>query len=135
MSENQYSRKDLEDLICDVMGLTTITPMIRNQINKCVLEYNMSFKEIARCIVWYTEVNGKQFSSIYGIGIIVSIREETEKYFKKLELDQQRKAEEAKKVVEYQGNNIIFNIKLLKHNKRKPRQLDLNDINVKGDEE
>ena len=40
---------------------------------------------------------------------------------------------EAKKIVEYQDNNIIFNIKSLQHKKRKPKQLDINDIDVKGD--
>ena len=129
-----FKRPDLEKMICEVMGITSITPMISRQINKYILDYDMSFKEIARCVVWYVEVFGGELTPVYGLGIIPNIREKAAAYFKQLELDQQKQAIEAKKIVEYQDNNIIFNIKSLKHNIRKPKQLDLNDINLKGEE-
>ena len=131
--DNTFKRTDLEQMICEVMGVSTITPMISKQINRFILDYDMSFKEIARCVVWYVEVFGGELSPVYGIGIIPNIREKAAAYFKQLELDQQKQAIEAQKIVEYQDNNIIFNIKSLKHNKRKPKQLDINDINVEGD--
>ena len=131
--DNTFKRTDLEKMICEVMGLSTITPMISKQINRFILDDDMSFKEIARCVVWYVEVFGGELNPVYGIGIIPNIREKAAAYFKQLELDQQKQAIEAQKIVEYQDNNIIFNIKSLKHNKRKPKQLDINDINVEGD--
>ena len=131
--DNTFKRTDLEKMICEVMGLSTITPMISKQINRFILDYDMSFKEIARCVVRYVEVFGGELNPVYGIGIIPNIREKAAAYFKQLELDQQKQAIEAQKIVEYQDNNIIFNIKSLKHNKRKPKQLDINDINVEGD--
>lgn len=134
MANTPFKRSDLEKMICEVMGITSITPMISRQINKYILDYDMSFKEIARCVVWYVEVFGGALTPVYGLGIIPNIREKAAAYFKQLELDQQKQAIEAKKIVEYQDNNIIFNIKSLKHNKRKPKQLDLNDINLKGEE-
>ena len=131
--DNTFKRTDLEKMICEVMGLSTITPMISKQINRFILDYDMSFKEIARCVVWYVEVFGGELNPVYGIGIIPNIREKAAAYFKQLELDQQKQAIEEHKIVEYQDNNIIFNIKSLKHHKRKPKQLDINDINVEGD--
>ena len=131
--DNTFKRTDLEKMICEVMGLSTITPMISKQINRFILDYDMSFKEIARCVVWYVEVFGGELNPVYGIGIIPNIREKAAAYFERLERDQQTQAIEAQKIVEYQDNNIIFNIKSLKHNKRKPKQLDINDINVEGD--
>lgn len=131
--DSTFKRTDLEQMICEVMGFSTITPMISKQINRFILDYDMSFKEIARCVVWYVEVFGGELNPVYGIGIIPNIREKAAAYFKQLELDQQKQAIEAQKIVEYQDNNIIFNIKSLKHNKRKPKQLDINDINVEGD--
>ena len=131
--DNTFKRTDLEQMICEVMGLSTITPMISKQINRFILDYDMSFKEIARCVVWYVEVFGGELNPVYGISIVPDIREKAAAYFKQLELDQQKQAIEAQKIVEYQDNNIIFNIKSLKHNKRKPKQLDINDINVEGD--
>ena len=133
-SNNTFKRPDLEKMICEVMGITSITPMISKQINRYILDYDMSFKEIARCVVWYVEVFGGELSPVYGLGILPNIREKAAAYFKQLELDQQKQAIEAKKIVEYQDNNIIFNIKSLKHNKRKPKQLDMTDINIEGDE-
>ena len=133
MARDNFKRSDLEQMICEVMGIKSITPMISKQINKYILDYDMSFKEIARCVVWYVEVFGGTLNTVYGIGILPNIREQAAAYFKQLELDQQKQATEAKKVVEYQDNNIIFNIKSLQHKKRKPKQLDINDIDVKGD--
>lgn len=130
-----YSLKELQQLIRDVMGIQTITPMISRQINKFVLDYNMTYKEIARCIVWYTEVAKQTLEPLYGIGMIVNVREQAAAYFKQLELDQQRQRKEAEKVVQYQDNNIIFNIKSLKHKKKQPKQIDISQIDVKGDRE
>ena len=130
-----YSLKELQQLIRDVMGIQTITPMISRQINKFVLDYNMTYKEIARCIVWYTEVAKQTLEPSYGIGMIVNVREQAAAYFKQLELDQQRQRKEAEKVVQYQDNNIIFNIKSLKHKKKQPKQIDISQIDVKGDRE
>lgn len=133
MNNNPYTKQQLEALICEVMGIKTITPMIARQINKYILDYNMTFKEIARCIVWYTEVAQKTFDPLYGIGMVPNVREPAATYFKQLELDQQRQQAEAKKVVEYQDNNIIFNINSLKHKKKQPKQIDISQIDVKGD--
>lgn len=130
-----YSLKELQQLIRDVMGIQTITPMISRQINKFVLDYNMTYKEIARCIVWYTEVAKQTLEPLYGIGMIVNVREQAAAYFKQLELDQQRQRKEAEKVVQYQDNNIIFNIRSLKHKKKQPKQIDISQIDVKGDKE
>ena len=133
----QFTRSDLEQYICEVMEIDSITPMITKQINRLVLDVGMTWKEIARCICWYVEVNNKKLSVIYGISIVENFRIETAKYFKKLELDQQEQLRQAKKVVEYQDNNIIFNIKNLDltNQKRTSKQLDFNDIQIEGDED
>ena len=130
-----FKRADLEQMICEVMGLKSITPMIEKHIRELTLNYDMTFKEIARCLVWYVVVQGKELSPIYGIRILANFKEPAAAYFKQLELDRQQQTIEAKKIVEYQDNNIIFNIKSIKHNKRKPKQLDINDINTKGDDD
>ena len=135
MADNkEYTKQDLFDLVSDIMKIKVMTPMIIRQVNKFVLEYNMSFKEIARCIVYYTEVKGGVLDTMYGLGIIPNIREQAAQYFKQLELDQQKQLAQAQKIVEYQDNNIIFNIGSLKHKKREPKQFNITDISVEGDE-
>jgi hypothetical protein len=128
-----YTRDDLEKLICEVMGIKTVTSTIKNQINRITLRDNLTFKDIARSIVWYTEVAQKEVSPIYGIAFVPNVFPMAAEYFRKLELEQVRKEEEAKKLVEYQENNIIFNIKSLEHKKRKPKQLNIDEINVEGE--
>lgn len=129
---DNYKRQDLEDLIKDVMGISTITPMITKQINRFAMQ-DWGYKEIARCIVWYVEVAGQTLSPMYGLGILPNIREQADKYFKQLELDQRKQEAEAKKIAEYQDNNIIFHIKNLKHEKRKPKQFNIEEINIEGE--
>lgn len=135
MANKPYTQKDLFELVKEVMGIQTITPMIRKQVNRFILEDDMDFKEIARCIVWYIEVFGGELNPIYGLGIIPNIREKANQHFQKLELDQQKQLAEAQKIVEYQDNNIIFNIGSLKHKKRQPRQFNIEDIKVEGEDQ
>ena len=133
-NSNNYTRQQLNELIMELMGITTITPMINKQVARFVLEDDMSFKDIARCIVYYTDVLGGKLQAVYGLGIIPNIREQAMKYFKQLELDQQKQLAQAQKIVEYQDNNIIFNIGSLKHKKREPKQFNISDIDVKGED-
>ena len=134
MANKEFTKEDLFDLIRDVMGIETITPMIIKQVNRFVLLENMTFRDIARCIVWYVEEAGGILQPMYGLGIIPNIKEQAMKYFKQLELDQQKQLEQAHKIVEYQDNNIIFNIGSLKHKKRQPKQFNIEDINIEGDD-
>ena len=132
-NSKKYSRAELEQLIKELMGIQSIPPNFNKQINKFVLENDMTLKEIARCIDWYVEVRQCKIDPLYGLWFVPNVREQAAQYFKQLELDQQRQQAEAKKVVEYQDNNIIFNINSLKHKKKQPKQIDISQIDVKGD--
>ena len=132
--QNQYTKDDLFALIKEELQVDTVPPTIIKQINRFILDYDMTFKEIGRCIYWYVAVSQGSLSPIYGIFFVPNVREKAENYFKQLELDQQKQLAEAQKIVEYQDNNIIFNIKSLKHQKRQPRQFNIEDILVEGDE-
>ena len=81
VNSQPYTRQDLEALICEVMGLKTITPTIRKQISNYILLDNMTNKEIARCIVWYQEVFHGKFEPIYGISFVPSVKDRAAKYF------------------------------------------------------
>ena len=133
MADNNWTKQQLEELILDVMHLKSITPTIRRQIGNYVLIDNMTYKDIARCIVWYDEVFHGKFEPIYGISFVPSVKDRAAEYFRNLEKEQKAKQEQARKVAEYQENNIIFNIKSLEHKKRTPKQLDISEINVEGE--
>lgn len=135
MAGKPFTKQDLEQLVKEVMGIQSITPTIRRQINSFVLVDNMTYKDIARCIVWYDEVFKGKFEPIYGLSFVPSVKERAAKHFRQLELEQQKKQAEARKIVEFQENNIIFNIKSLQHQKRKAKQLDLSEIDIKGEDD
>lgn len=129
------TREDLYELICEVTGLNSVTPVIERQVFKYITELKMTYKEIARCIVWYVEVEGKKFDkSYYGIGVVPNIREQANKYFEKLKKDQEEKQRQAEEAAASSGNNIIFNISSLEHKRRKPKSFDISKIDV-GEEE
>lgn len=130
---NNYTKQDLEQLICEVMAIKAITPTIRKQINNYVLVDHMTYKEIARCIVFYQEVLHYKLEPIFGISFVPSVKDRAAKYFAELEKKEKAQKEQAQKVAEFRENNIIFNIQSLGHKKRKPRQLDVSEINVEGE--
>lgn len=134
-NSKKYSRAELEQLIKELMGVQSIPPNFNKQINKFVLENDMTLKEIARCIDWYVEVRKGKIDPLYGLWFVPNVREQAEQYFKQLELDQQRQAEQARKVIEIQDNNIIFNVNSVPRRKREPKKLDISEINVKGEDE
>jgi len=133
VADNNWTKQQLEELILEVMHLKSITPTIRKQIGNYVLIDNMTYKDIARCIVWYDEVFHGKFEPIYGISFVPSVKDRAAEYFRNLEKQKKAQQEQAKKVAEYQENNIIFNIKSLEHKKRTPKQLDISEINVEGE--
>lgn len=128
-----FTIADLYNFIKESFEIQKIPETIIKQVNRISLNYEMSAKEIARCICYYQEVKKGKLDPLYGIWFVPNVREQAAEYFRKLELDQQNQAAEAKKVAEYQDNNIIFNIKSLQHKKREPKQLDINSVNLKGD--
>lgn len=129
-----YTRNDLLMLIKEIYNIENIPPMINKQIVKLITDNNMNFKEIARCLVYMTEVKGLKMELQYGIIGVLTFREETNKYFKKLELDKQKQEAEAHKAVEIQGDIIKFTIKK-STKKRRIKQLDMNDIQIGEDNE
>lgn len=133
MQTNRYTISDLYDFIKESFDIKTIPETMIRQINKYSLQLGMKAIEIARCICYYQEVKHGELDPLYGIWFVPNVKEAAEKYFNQLKLEQESKETEAKRVVEYQDNNIIFNIKSLQHKKRRPKQLDVSEIKIKGD--
>lgn len=132
MLDSEFTVNHLHDFIRESFGIQAIPETIKKQINRFSLDYDMSARDIARCICYFQEVRKGQLDPLYGIWFVPNVKEDAARYFRQLELDQQKQAAEAKKVVEYQDNNIIFNIKSLPHKKRTAKQLDITTVNIEG---
>lgn len=132
MATDRFTINDLYDFIKESFGIKVIPDTIKKQINKYSLQLGMKAIEIARCISYYQDTKNGELDPLYGIWFVPNVKEAAEKYFHKLKLEQESKIAEAKRVVEYENNNIIFNIKSLKHKKRQPIQLDITNVDIEG---
>ena len=125
------AHEELLNMIREELGRPDIPPSIGKQIsNYCLLD-DMTYKEIAQCIVYYVEVRGLKIDPIYGLSFISKIRPDAAKYFEKLRQEKIRQEREAEKVVKNQEHNIIFNINYIDNQPRRPKLLDIGAINMK----
>lgn len=132
-AKENYTRKDLDLYIKEIFGVAAITPLINKQINRFVLNSGMTFKQIARSICWYIEVDKNEIgpSSVkYGIWFVPNVFEFAEKYFNDLAAEKLRQEREAIKMVQYDKNKIIFNAIGLKHERKLPPLIDIAAINI-----
>lgn len=124
-----YSYQDLCEYICEVFQISKITPQMERQISDLILNYDLNYKDIARCINWEVEVAHEGVKIQYGIAFCKNVKEPALKFFKKLAEKKREQEEQAKKFVE-SSNNIIFKIDSIKHEKRKPKSFDVSEIDV-----
>lgn len=132
MDARLYTKSKLEELVLELSGLKEITPIISKHISRFVIENKMTYLEIARCVDYYVEILGHEIKPEYGLSFVLNVREAAGEYFRKLELDKQKQQQEAKKVIEYQDNNIIINIKSYKkiNQKKAPKKIDIGAIKI-----
>lgn len=130
----EFSINNLYQIIRDVIGCKEIPPIIQKQISEFVVRDGMTFKEIARCIVWCDEVGMKdkkdKWNPIYGIGCIRNVREATAKHFSELEKEQKQKEAEAQQAKVIAQSNIVFKVGKINKPRRSPKHFDIAEIDV-----
>ena len=129
-----YVKQDLYNLIKDLFGVDKVPIQIVKQVNSFIIDDGMNFKEIARCLVYWVEVRKQPLRPECGIAIVRSIKDQAAAYFHNLEKEKEEREKAARRVVEIQNNNIVYNIKKVKSQRRKIEQLDLSEIQI-GDVE
>lgn len=134
MEENKYTLDMLYQYVSEVFQLSPIPDDIRRQISTYVIRDNMSYREIARCLCYYLEVERQTVKRLYGMSFVPKVRNDAAKYFEKLERDQKSQEEEAQKIMNH-DINIKFKIETIKNKPRKIKQLDINEINIEGEED
>ena len=128
-----YAKEDLENLIREVFQITQITPLIRKQIYNFTFLDEMTYLEIARCIAYYIEECQGTPNIIYGISFVSSVREKAAAHFELLAQQNAEQKKQAQHLSECQGNNIVFHIKQMPHEKRQLKQIDISQIDMTGE--
>lgn len=121
------TRAELEDKIKEIFGIETISLLISKQITKYVTEHKYTYLEIGRALFYFFEIQEHDTSKCNGIGIVPYVMEESRKYFRDLEREVARQAQEAQKAKEQEQNIIVC--KTLQ--KRRPRNRMINIESIK----
>lgn len=123
-------REELIEYICGWYGIEQITPLIQNQLYKFTTERRYSYKDIARALCYYIEVQNNKPEIKYGIKIAELVMDEAQKWFR-----QKEKEVEQQKIAAQQHNQQNNPIKQIKCNpvtqKTKRKQIDFNDLEDK----
>lgn len=94
-----FEREQLESLILEKLKINSIPLSIEKQITRFVSQQGYTYKEIARALVYFTEVLGETLEIRYGIGIVSTIMPEAKQYFYKL------KKQKEEQLRNYRNNN------------------------------
>lgn len=134
-----FGLTELEQLILEVLGMSSAHPLpttIKKQIQKFILEFDYTPKEIAQTIYYYIQVRKQKIDKLYGIWFVKDLREDAKEYFIQLKKEEDIKRTEAKKFTE-ERDVLVFNIPVIQKRAevRKLKQLDFNSIKLEDGEE
>jgi len=121
------TKQELRELICQTLSLPKVTQTIENQILRFVTELGLSYKQIARGLVFFIEVEKGRYETKYGIGIIPNVVERADQYYDNM----RRRIERQKKSVENAKKypDIILEVGQIRE-KRKLPQINIEKIDV-----
>jgi hypothetical protein len=120
-------KKELREIICDVLKIDKLNPTIEGQIHRFIMELGLEYKEIAQALVFYIEVEKGEYDPKYGIGIVPYVVERAKEYFKQKKSEKERQlrsVEEAK-----QTPDIVLKVGQIKK-RRKLGTININEIDV-----
>ena len=106
---------ELEKLLLEIFEINELTPIIKRQINRFVLEDGMSWLEIARCVSWQMDNNNGKYNAAYGIAFVPNVRAQAKRYFEELARKKEEQEKEAKNMSKW-------------NRQKKPKLIDVNQI-------
>lgn len=121
-------KRELLEYICEWFNIPECNQMILNQIYKFTTERRYTYKEIARALSFYIDVQGKQPELKYGIAIVPFVMEDARKFFKQKELEKQRQLEAAKSHQQDVATAITINCNPKPRKTIKKKQIDISNL-------
>lgn len=122
----KFSRIDLNQHICAVLNIKTLTPVIEKQIERFTKEHGLDYKTIARALSFYIEIEGKKYEPQFGISFVEYFHERANKYYDMLARRELEKIASTKN----KKPDIILEVKEIKEHKSIPEI----DITKLGDD-
>lgn len=125
------TKNELRKMVKEILNLETIPPLLESQIHRFRMELGLTYKEIARALVYFFDVQKNEYKPAFGVGVLPSIVPEANKYYDKLrkQREEQIKSVEAAK----EHSNIILEVKHIPL-KRKTRKIDIESLVINDDD-
>ena len=114
------TKQELEQFICEIFQIDECTSMILRQINKYVTERRYDYKNIARALSYYVDVQGNTLDIKYGIGIVPLVMNDALKYFEQLKKQQEEQRQAAVAASQQQDNIIKIRDEQIKMPRKRP---------------
>lgn len=119
------TKNELLDFICELYGIPKCSEIILRQINKFVTKHGYSYKDIARALCYYIDVQGGTIELKYGIGIVPYVMEEATAYFK----EEARKKNAQKQMAKVEECHEIIKVKALPKTKSiRKKHIDISQL-------
>lgn len=119
------NKKELRDLICELLEIKAVNHMIESQITRFVTKHGYDYKDIGRALYYFVRVQGNKPEVNKGIGIVPFVKEEATAHFEKMKREQQLKERQGEEVKQ----ELNSERKVFKINPRK-REIKNNKINI-----
>jgi len=120
-------KKELREIICSTLNIPKVTQTMENQITRFITEQGLSYKQIARGLVFFIDVEHGKYETKYGLGIIPNLVERADIYYNAMKRRIEKQKESVENAKKYP--NIILEVGQIKP-KRKLPQIDITKIEV-----
>jgi len=121
------TKKELRGLICSTLNMSKVPHNIENQITRFVTEQGLTYKQIARALVFFIDVEKGTYEQRYGLGIIPSVVERADAYYEGIKRRRERQKQSIESAKKYP--DIILEAGQLKRRRKLP-QIDMEKIEV-----
>lgn len=104
------NKKELDNLICDILDIPKTNQMIESQISKFITQHGYTYKEIGRAVYFYVEVLGNKPKKEMGIGIVPYVMDQAKAFFYRKEQEEKEKQKQGRilKELNKQEKDIIL---------------------------
>lgn len=120
------NKEELCNFICEITNTNACSEMILRQIHKYVRECGYSYKDIARALSYYVDVQNNTLELKYGIAIVKLVMKDAQAYYKKLEIQKQNQIKAARQIKNTFNNCVQCKISGKKTIKK--RQIDISQM-------
>lgn len=132
MCEKLYKKEDLDELIKNLLDITTIPFLIQRQIRDYIAR-GYTYKGIARALCFLVDnrnFNIRESYQQYGIGIVKNVYQEAQNFYEKLRQEKEKQIQRQQQIIANSKNSgqIIYCGKADANKKIKKKSINISQL-------